>query len=265
MGNPVAAAHRNDSQCVVRDCLLIRLTMILGWVSLALTLVFFFYGALSPVKLELGTAGGLLWNGLLSMLFFVQHSGMIRESFQQFTARFIDEKYHGAMFTIASSITLILLVVLWQGSDYVLASAEGGVRWFLRGVFVCSFVGFYWGARTLGGFDMFGIKRIRRSMRGVEERPPKFNVRGPYRWVRHPLYLFCLLMIWSCPDLTADRLLFDLLWTGWIVVGSILEERDLVKLFGADYQLYREQVPMLIPHSFRPAVDGKAARNRPGA
>jgi protein-S-isoprenylcysteine O-methyltransferase Ste14 len=74
-----------------------------------------------------------------------------------------------------------------------------------------------------------------------------FTVRGPYRWVRHPLYFFCLLMIWSCPDLSLDRLLHNVLWTAWIVVGSVLEERDLVASFGEEYSNYKREVPMLIP------------------
>lgn len=79
-----------------------------------------------------------------------------------------------------------------------------------------------------------------------------FVVRGLYRWVRHPLYLFMILMIWSCPDLTSDRLLFNGLWTVWIVIGSILEERDLVSEFGNAYREYQRKVPMLIPRHFHP-------------
>ena len=56
-----------------------------------------------------------------------------------------------------------------------------------------------------------------------------------------------LVMIWSSPDLTGDRLMFNITWTAWIVVGTILEERDLVEEFGDEYLRYRERVPMLIP------------------
>ena len=55
-------------------------------------------------------------------------------------------------------------------------------------------------------------------------------------------------MIWSYPDLTADRLLFNVLFTGWIIVGSVLEERDLVENYGEDYRSYQRRVPMLIPY-----------------
>ena len=49
-----------------------------------------------------------------------------------------------------------------------------------------------------------------------------FIVRGPYRWVRHPLYAFSLVMIWSGPVFTVDRLLHNALFSIWIVIGAIL-------------------------------------------
>ena len=55
-------------------------------------------------------------------------------------------------------------------------------------------------------------------------------------------------MFWTCPDMTYDRLLFNLAWTCWIVVGSILEERDLVAEFGDAYVRYQQKVPMLLPY-----------------
>ena len=76
------------------------------------------------------------------------------------------------------------------------------------------------------------------------------NEREPRGWVRHPLYLFLILMFWSYPDLTADRLLFNVLWTVWMIIGTVLEERDLVASFGDAYRDYQAEVPMLIPYRF---------------
>ena len=70
---------------------------------------------------------------------------------------------------------------------------------------------------------------------------------GPYSMVRHPLYFFSLVMIWSCPDLSLDRLLFNVLWTGWTAFATALEERDLVTYLGDAYEEYQRKVPMLIP------------------
>jgi protein-S-isoprenylcysteine O-methyltransferase Ste14 len=55
-------------------------------------------------------------------------------------------------------------------------------------------------------------------------------------------------MIWSYPDLTADRLLFSVLFTVWIIVGTVLEERDLVADYGEVYRNYQRAVPMLVPY-----------------
>ncbi len=74
-----------------------------------------------------------------------------------------------------------------------------------------------------------------------------FTIRGPYRYVRHPFYFFILVMIWSCPETTLDRLLFNCLWSIWIVAGTVLEERDLTEEFGQKYRDYQKDTPMLIP------------------
>ena len=84
-------------------------------------------------------------------------------------------------------------------------------------------------------------------MRCVPPPAAGFVARGLYRYVRHPLYLFTLLLIWGTSRLSTDRLLFNVLWTAWIVVGTKLEERDLLVDFGPAYRRYQAQVPMLIP------------------
>ncbi len=42
--------------------------------------------------------------------------------------------------------------------------------------------------------------------------------------------------------------MYNLLWTGWIVVGTLLEERDLVHTYGDEYRDYQARVPMLFPY-----------------
>lgn len=233
---------------------LLMLTYLFGVLSLLLWLMFLFHGSMNLVNLGLGETAAFCLNVCLSLAFFAQHSIMIRSSSRQWMGRFVSTDYHGALYTIASGIVLMSLVVFWQRSGHTWVVLQGIPRLLAHGVFLLSFVGFNWGTRALGTFDMFGTAPIVRHLRS-EDPPPSipFTIRGPYRWVRHPLYLFCLLMIWSCPDLTLDRLLYNVLWTGWIIVGTVLEERDLTACFGESYRNYQRKVPMLIPRSVRPA------------
>ena len=229
------------------------LSYLIGAVSMLVWMVFLFHGSLNLVNLGLGEIAGLGLNGSLSLAFFIQHSVMLRRSFRRWLAKFIRAEYHGALFTIASGVVLLILVVFWQKSAYVLATPQGIIRWLMRAVFILAILGFYWAFQALGSFDAFGLSPILNNLRGKEPPPMPFIVRGPYRWVRHPLYFFSLLLIWSCPDLSLDRLLYNILWSTWIIAGSVLEERDLVADFGESYRDYQRKVPMLIPWRIRPA------------
>ncbi|UCD74831.1 MAG: isoprenylcysteine carboxylmethyltransferase family protein [Phycisphaerales bacterium] len=228
------------------DYLMLALAGVLGWGSLLLLGWFFYLGSLNLVDLSLADGAALGLDACLCLLFFVQHSGMIRRPFRRWAGRFLPPHYQSAFYTIASAAALLLLLVFWQESTRVIVEIEGVARWLLRAVFILAVAGMAWGLIALKA-DMLGLGPIRAHLRGREPSSIPFTVRGPYRWVRHPLYLFMLLLIWSCPYVTADRLLFNITWTIWVVIGSVLEERDLIAEFGDTYRAYRRETPMLIP------------------
>lgn len=139
------------------------------------------------------------------------------------------------------------MVLLWQPSGRHLLLLEGLPLRSTQGGSLIAISFFFWGAFALNGFDPFGLSPIRAYLKGRQQPRLAFVVRGPYRWVRHPLYFSILLLFWCCPDVTLDRLLFNVLWTGWIWMGTRLEEADLKSEFGDAYRQYRRSVPMLIP------------------
>ena len=229
---------------------IMALAILIGGISILLFGVFLIIGPIPLVRFDASEYQMLLWDGLLSILFFIQHSGMIRTSFHNRLAPIIPRHYHPSTYAIASGIALTVVVFLWQPSQTVFYQAEGPLRLLARAISVLAIIGFSWGVRALGNFDTFGLVPIKVHLRGKQLRPPNFVLRGPYLWIRHPLYFFMLLLIWSVPDVSSDRLLFNVLWTLWIVLGSYLEERDLVAEFGEKYRQYQKTVPMLLPWRF---------------
>jgi protein-S-isoprenylcysteine O-methyltransferase Ste14 len=232
----------------IRAYVMIFLAVLLGGGSLALMAVFLLLGPVSPLDFDWGEVGILLFDTLLSLAFFVQHSGMVRRGFRHWSGKFFAKHNQGAVYAIASGVVLFAVVLLWQDSNRMIFSAEGVFRWLMRGLFVLGLGGFAWTGRALGTFDPLGIESVVSRLRGQDPPSPlPLTIRGPYRWVRHPFYSCVILMLWSYPDITADRLLFNVLWSAWIVIGAYLEERDMVTDFGEDYSEYRRRVPMLIP------------------
>ncbi len=238
---------------IVDPRMLIVLSLGIGGGGMALFAWFLSAGTPFSIALAQSRPGRLAVDSLLCFLFFLQHSGMIRRSAKARIARHFPASYDPALYSIASGLALFILVLLWQPDGQVLYHLPGFARWLLAVLSVVAIAGFAWGVIALGGFDPFGTATLRATLRGEVAAPSAFVARGPYRHVRHPLYLGVLLLIWAEHRVSTDRLLFNVLWTVWIVVGTMLEERDLRSEFGRTYREYQKAVPMLlpIPRAFR--------------
>lgn len=233
---------------------MLGLAFMLGSGSLLIFSGFVIFGPFNLVNMGLSKTALLWFDAFLCVAFFVQHSVMIRKLFRQRLVRLIPAIYDNAFYSISSGFVLLVLVIFWQASPDQFASPTGIVRWLFYLVLFLSIIGIIWSVRALGGYDPWGLNPILDHLRHTKTQIMPFTIRGPYRWVRHPLYTCCLLIIWSCPILTFDRLLFNVLWTVWIIIGTKLEERDLITTFGESYRDYQRKVPMLIPNRIYPTV-----------
>jgi len=80
-----------------------------------------------------------------------------------------------------------------------------------------------------------------------EEKDGKLITSGFYRYIRHPLYMFGLLILWLSPSVTVNSFVVYVLLTIYILVGAFFEERKLIREFGQAYVDYKASTPMLIP------------------
>jgi protein-S-isoprenylcysteine O-methyltransferase Ste14 len=263
------AAYAPGEQLVSRKpgaIMLVTAAYGLGGGGMLAWLAFLIAGPPLEWDLGLGIAGRLIVDTLVCLFFFLQHSIMVRGRFRIWLTRHIRADFHGALYACASGICLLILTIVWQPVEPALWTPPAAIRWTLMMVVVAAGAGAWWGSRSLGEFDALGVKPAMQALAGSQPAvTTPFVVRGPYRWIRHPLYLFSLVIIWTGPVFTVDRLLHNLLWTIWIVIGATLEERDLVDCFGSAYRAYQQRVPMLIPKSVRPLMPDQGAQLHDGS
>jgi len=200
-------------------------------------------GAASPLAEALGV------NVLLLGLFAVQHSVMARRSFKQWWTRIVPPAVERSTYVLAATLALALLLwqwrpitepVLWRVTSPVGVRIVDAVFWLGWGVLLLS-------TFLINHFELFGLRQVVARVARRALPAPEFRTPALYRYVRHPIYLGFLLGFWATPVMTAGHLLFAAATTGYILVGTWLEERDLVAQFGDDYRRYRQRVGMLIP------------------
>jgi len=185
---------------------------------------------------------------LLLTVFALQHSVMARPAFKRWWTRIVPEPAERSTYVLASSLALLFLFWQWQ--------PIGGVVWHvehplgqavLYGLFAAGWLTVLITTFLINHFDLFGLRQVWLHLRGQPYRPLGFVTPGPYRHVRHPLYVGWLFAFWATPTMTAAHLLFAIMTTAYILVAIQLEERDLGEFYGEKYTEYRRNVPMLVP------------------
>src|SRR5690606_10448713 len=224
----------------------------------------FIGGFLTPTRLDgapttpLGSA--LAINLGLLGLFAVQHSVMARPAFKRMWTRIIPRAAERSTYTLASSLALIALFALWQpigGQIWSVDSTIGQAALYSLYAFGWALVLFT--TFLINHFDLFGLRQVWLFLRGERSTELKFVTPGPYKHVRHPLYVGWLIVFWATPHMSAAHLVFAIATTAYIFIGIFLEERDLVAAHGADYENYRKRVPMIVPRLRAAQLGGEVA------
>ncbi|HTY99094.1 MAG TPA: hypothetical protein VMB75_04630 [Rhodocyclaceae bacterium] len=118
-------------------------------------------------------------------------------------------------------------------------------RWLSWAMAIAGLAGFLAASRAYDMDAFLGLRQLREHDTGTSEREG-FRISAYHRHVRHPWYFCGLLLVWS-GDKTAPLLLSALAITLYFVVGSWLEERKLIALYGEAYRQYMAKVPGLLP------------------
>jgi protein-S-isoprenylcysteine O-methyltransferase Ste14 len=184
--------------------------------------------------------------GLLTA-FALQHSIMARPAFKRAWTKIIPKPAERSTYVLASTLMLGGIVYFWQ--------PLGGVLWqvtdpvavsILYGLFAIGWGILFLASFQINHFDLFGLRQVWLYFRGKPYTQLEFKTPWLYRHMRHPLYVGLMIGLWAAPTMTVAHLIFAMLCTAYIFVGTRLEEKDLENAL-PEYRQYKQEVPMFMP------------------
>lgn len=189
----------------------------------------------------------LIANICLLMLFALQHGAMARTSFRVWLSARIDTSLERSVYCLTSSISLLVLMLLWQPLGGIVWVLSSPVAWAtVMGLYFLGWALTFYASFLVNHFELFGLRQAFIAYEGGRPALPRLQTSGLYSHTRHPMYLGCLIVLWSAPTMTLSRLLLAAGVTIYLLIGIQLQERDLESEL-PEYRQYKRKVPMLLP------------------
>jgi protein-S-isoprenylcysteine O-methyltransferase Ste14 len=146
-------------------------------------------------------------------------------------------RYHGIprFFAFEGLLALLLLVYPVWFKDPL--SVPQVISWLL---FIVSI---YFAITAFGLFKRYG-KHGRNF-----ENTTKLITRGLYHYIRHPMYASLLIFGWGMflKSVIWQNFIITLIITVALYITAKVEEQEMIKKFGGEYEIYRTKTKMFIP------------------
>ncbi len=191
---------------------------------------------------------------LLYFLFGYIHSvlsskkikNFIREKFGNLIA------FYRMSFNIISILLLSLILKFAPRPDITIYDLQNPFDFLILIPQFLGLIGFFWSFNYVCVSEFIGFAQVKRWLNNqydIDDLDEKtsLNIRGPYKFVRHPEYFFAIIFLISRPTMDLFYLITFICAVIYFYIGSIYEERKLVEEYGDLYTQYQAFVPRILP------------------
>ena len=194
-----------------------------------------------------GTPGGSALQAIaidvaLFSAFALHHSIFARIPVRAFIRRIVPAQLERSVYVWVASLMLISACYWWRAVPGVAWQIPRPWSWAMLAVQVAGIWLTLRSAAVIDGLELAGVRQGHAA---------EFKSVGPYGWVRHPIYLGWILVVFALGTMTTTRLVFAVVSSVYLLVAIPFEERTLRSQSGGAYDGYVRQVPWkLIPGIF---------------
>jgi protein-S-isoprenylcysteine O-methyltransferase Ste14 len=176
-------------------------------------------------------APAVVWNTAIFTAFAFHHSLFARTRLRRLVARLVSPDLERSFYVWVASLLFLVVCAWWQPVPGVAWTASGAGAWALRGVQAAALWLTLRSAAVLDVWELAGVKPVGPG-------PAPFKTRGPYGWVRHPIYTGWFLFVFAASPMTMTRLTFAVVSGVYLLIAIPLEERTMRESSGEAYGRY---------------------------
>jgi len=187
---------------------------------------------------------------LLVIAWCVLHSAIISVSVTEYFKKRLGSefRFYRLFFNLISFLTLIPVALFaYSIRAETIFHWDGYMRIGQVLLLVVAVLLFFLGGRHYNARQVLGIKQIKEgTLNKAISDTGELDTSGVLGITRHPWYLATILLIWA-RQMDASVLFVNVILTSYLIVGTVLEEKKLIREFGEKYEAYQDRVSMLIP------------------
>ena len=163
--------------------------------------------------------------------------------------------FYRIFYNVSSLIIFIAVYYLSPKPNLVIYDLQFPYDIIIFIIQVFGIIGLIWSILHINGKEFLGLTQIKRYFEGNYrlddlDEYHELVVKGPFKYSRHPIYFFTIVLLGFRSTMDLFYLVFFLCMLTYFYIGSMYEEKSLAKRYGKKYLDYKNKVPRLIPNPF---------------
>ena len=190
----------------------------------------------------------------LFSVFAISHSILASHKFKQKLTAKLGERiaFYRLFYNISSIFFFLFIYKISPKPDYTIYDLSFPFDIIIVLLQILSGIALLWVSKSINIREFLGISQIKRFSNenyDTSDLDEKMELRidGPFKYSRHPIYLFSSLFLMLRPTMDFFYLVFLINMLLYFYIGSYYEEKKLLTIFGDAYKNYQVSVPRIFP------------------